>query len=756
MSPAARPLARARRRPALLGRPLRVPRPAVQRDLPRARAGGARRSPRRRSRARRWRRARWRGGRSPAPSSSPSARCRRTPRSSASSWPRAPGRRPLHAVPGPALAAAGLPARRPGARAAHRGAGQELGQPVQQVGDPPDPGPAVRLERDAARRGAGGCTGSIPRQVVVTGAQCFDEWFEWQPRPRAEFAARVGPRPRPAVRALRLLLAVDRPVGGRLRPPLDARRCAPAAVRRGARRARPPASEAARRVGRRRHLPGVVVFPQAGHAPTDDESKARLLRLDLPLRRRRRPEHERDDRGGDRRPAGADGARPRVRARAAGDAPLPLPARGRRRAAHRRADARGARGPARAGDRGRATAAGRSGSWPSSSGRTASTWSRRPLFVDELERFAAARLRAPSGRPRRCARSAAAAPLARAARVAHAGEATRPPMRILFQLALARRTSACTARRSGCSASAATTCWSASTTPDKRAARRRHLRRLGRRRHRPAAAAGVQALRGRGRAAARDLRLPPLPRPAVRGVAVSAAAPREATLDGTLRGLTRLPYGSRAGRAAPRGHARRWSGSSRRTPAARARWRGSAPDVVVVSPLIGRSSRNRRQTDTVKAARQARRSRPSFGVGSWDHLTTKGVVKARPDATLVWNDLQRRDAPSCTRCRGESVVVTGAQLFDPWFDRAPGTTAGEFAAKLGLPRRTSSTSARRRTSRRRSGRSRSSAGGSRRCARATATRRPDPAAPVQRRGLGDEDVSRLGAVVAPRRPPRCR
>jgi hypothetical protein len=29
-------------------------------------------------------------------------------------------------------------------------------------------------------------------RVVVTGAQCFDHWFDWEPRPREEFCARVG------------------------------------------------------------------------------------------------------------------------------------------------------------------------------------------------------------------------------------------------------------------------------------------------------------------------------------------------------------------------------------------------------------------------------------------------------------------------------------------------------------------------------------------------------------------------------------
>src|SRR5204863_115277 len=34
--------------------------------------------------------------------------------------------------------------------------------------------------------------GIAPERVVVTGAQCFDEWFEWQPRPREEFCSRAG------------------------------------------------------------------------------------------------------------------------------------------------------------------------------------------------------------------------------------------------------------------------------------------------------------------------------------------------------------------------------------------------------------------------------------------------------------------------------------------------------------------------------------------------------------------------------------
>ena len=68
-------------------------------------------------------------------------------------------------------------------------------------------------------------------------------------------------------------------------------------------------------------------------------------------RRRRRPEHERRDRGGDRRPARADVPCRRGRARPGGLDPLRLPARAERRLRARRGHARGSRRAARPGAR---------------------------------------------------------------------------------------------------------------------------------------------------------------------------------------------------------------------------------------------------------------------------------------------------------------------------------------------------------------------------------------------------------------------
>jgi hypothetical protein len=102
-----------------------------------------------------------------------------------------------------------------------------------------------------------------------------------------------------------------------------------------------------------------------------------------------------------------------------------------------------------------------------------------------------------------------------------------------------------------------------------------------------------------------------------------------------------------------------------------------------VSPLIARGQWGIRREDTVKAAR-ALGSPVAGAITSWDHLTTKGIVKTLPDRVLLWNDVQRREAVALHGVPREHVVVTGAQLFDQWFDRRPSTTRDRFLAPLGL------------------------------------------------------------------------
>ena len=251
------------------------------------------------------------------------------------------------------------------------------------------------------RREAAELHGFPPERVVVTGAQCFDEWFTWVPRTREEFCARVGLDPgRPfllytcsvpwtgqsEVEFVRRWVAALREAGGGAR---------------GRRRARPAASEARPRLGRRRPLRPARGGRLPARCARADRPvlEGRLLRLDPPQRRRRRPEHERDDRGRDRGPLRAHRPRSRVRARPGRDAPLPVPARGRGRAAAGRPNAAGACGPGRggAGRAGRRAGRAPQPSSPSSCGPTGSTCPRRRSSSTR----SSASPRSPAPRPRR-------------------------------------------------------------------------------------------------------------------------------------------------------------------------------------------------------------------------------------------------------------------------------------------------------------------------------------------------------------------
>jgi hypothetical protein len=109
--------------------------------------------------------------------------------------------------------------------------------------------------------------------------------------------------------------------------------------------------------------------------------------------------------------------------------------------------------------------------------------------------------------------------------------------------------------------------------------------------------------------------------------------------------------------------------------------RAESPDVVLVSPLVAAASE---QVDWVKAAR-ACGMRTAVGVASWDNLTNKGLLRIEPDALLVWNEAQRREAVEYHGIPAEKVAVTGAQLFDRWFDRRVSRVRAEFCRRVGLP-----------------------------------------------------------------------
>jgi hypothetical protein len=105
------------------------------------------------------------------------------------------------------------------------------------------------------------------------------------------------------------------------------------------------------------------------------------------------------------------------------------------------------------------------------------------------------------------------------------------------------------------------------------------------------------------------------------------------------------------------------------------------PHVLLVTPLLYFGSR---QVDYVRAAK-ARGIRSILAVGSWDHLTTKGLIHELPDRIVVWNELQRTEAVELHGARPEQVTVTGAQAYDHWFATKPSTTRDAFCARVGLP-----------------------------------------------------------------------
>jgi hypothetical protein len=118
-------------------------------------------------------------------------------------------------------------------------------------------------------------------------------------------------------------------------------------------------------------------------------------------------------------------------------------------------------------------------------------------------------------------------------------------------------------------------------------------------------------------------------------------------------------------------------------PATVAALRDERPDVVVVSPLIARGPSGVRQEDTVKASRKLRVP-VAAAITSWDHLTTKGLLKTMPDRVLLWNDVQRQEATALHGVPADRIVLTGAQLFDQWFDRSATASREELMRPLGL------------------------------------------------------------------------
>lgn len=113
-----------------------------------------------------------------------------------------------------------------------------------------------------------------------------------------------------------------------------------------------------------------------------------------------------------------------------------------------------------------------------------------------------------------------------------------------------------------------------------------------------------------------------------------------------------------------------------------ANWlREEAPDVVLVTPLIELGSP---QFDYLQAARVLG-LRTALPVTSWDHLSSKALIRMEPDLVLVWNGVQKREAVTYHGLPSKRVAVTGAQAYDHWFTWTPRRSSAQFLAERGLP-----------------------------------------------------------------------
>jgi len=116
------------------------------------------------------------------------------------------------------------------------------------------------------------------------------------------------------------------------------------------------------------------------------------------------------------------------------------------------------------------------------------------------------------------------------------------------------------------------------------------------------------------------------------------------------------------------------------TPSIRAFIEAQQPDLMLLTPLIDLGSS---QIDYLRAAR-ALGIPTALCVWSWDHLSSKALIRECPDRVFVWNETQKHEAVELHRVPAGRVVVTGAQCFDHWFDRSPSRAREQFCRHVGL------------------------------------------------------------------------
>jgi hypothetical protein len=105
-----------------------------------------------------------------------------------------------------------------------------------------------------------------------------------------------------------------------------------------------------------------------------------------------------------------------------------------------------------------------------------------------------------------------------------------------------------------------------------------------------------------------------------------------------------------------------------------------SPDVLLITPLVDIGSP---QLDHLAAANRLG-VRTVLPVASWDHLSSKSLLRSVPERVILWNDKQRTEAIEMHGVPADRIVVTGAQCYDQWFDRTPAVGYQAFCDRVGL------------------------------------------------------------------------
>jgi hypothetical protein len=105
------------------------------------------------------------------------------------------------------------------------------------------------------------------------------------------------------------------------------------------------------------------------------------------------------------------------------------------------------------------------------------------------------------------------------------------------------------------------------------------------------------------------------------------------------------------------------------------------PDIILITSM---TAWRLPQIDHLRAAR-ALGKRTGVCIFSWDHLSSKALLRQVPDKVLLWNETQKQEAIRWHGIPEDRITITGAQCYDQWFDRLPSRDRASFCRAVGLP-----------------------------------------------------------------------